>query len=82
MKHGERRVTLIATREEVVLQTEQPNPYGNEWSAIDANTYDASYEGEDETGHHWSESGGRGWGATEAEAIEDLFDQILDEVAA
>lgn len=80
--NGERLVTLIATKEEILLRTGQPNPYGREWDAIDANTYDASFEGSDEDGDHWKESGGRGWGATEQEAIEDLFDQILSEVAA
>ncbi|GAC1632798.1 MAG: hypothetical protein NVS9B14_06480 [Candidatus Acidiferrum sp.] len=79
---GERAVTLIATREEILLQTGQPNPYGSEWDAIDASTYDASFEGSDEDGDHWKESGGRGWGATEQEAIDDLLDQILEEVLA
>jgi len=49
-----------------------------DWSAIDADTYDASYEGEDETGHHWK-SGPVGRGATEQEAIDDLLAQIAEE---
>lgn len=46
-----------------------------DWSAIDENTYDASYEGEDESGEHWSQ-GPHGTGTTEQEAIDVLFDQI------
>jgi len=48
-----------------------------DYSAIDEDTYDASYEGEDETGHHWKGSP-IGWGATEEEAIQDLKDQIKE----
>lgn len=46
-----------------------------DWSAIDSDTYDASYEGEDETGHHWKSSP-IGHGSTEAEAIADLLEQL------
>jgi len=46
-----------------------------DWSAIDSDTYDASYEGEDETGHHWKSSP-QGFGATEQEAIDDLLEQL------
>lgn len=51
-----------------------------DWSAIDEDTYDASYEGEDETGHHWKQ-GPVGRGATEAEAIADLLEQIAERAA-
>jgi hypothetical protein len=46
-----------------------------DWSAIDYATYDASYEGEDETGPRWKTSPS-GHGATELQAIYDLFDQL------
>ena len=46
-----------------------------DWIAYDADTYDASYEGEDENGHHWKLSRA-GWGATEEEAIADLREQL------
>ncbi len=46
-----------------------------DWSAIDDDTYDASYEGEDENGSHWRCSPS-GHGATEAEAIADLLSQL------
>jgi hypothetical protein len=72
-------MTIIATRQEISLQTTFVYPpipsRSNDWSAIDENTYDASYEGEDETGHHWSSSPA-GTGETEAEAIEDLLNQL------
>jgi hypothetical protein len=57
----------------------KPIPSRNfDWSAIDADTYDASYEGEDENGSHWKASP-QGFGATEQEAIEDLLEQIQEE---
>lgn len=72
-------VSLIATREEIAVSTAfeyPPIPCRNmDWSAVDDNSYDASYEGEDETGHHWSSSP-VGRGATEQEAIEDLLEQL------
>jgi len=53
-----------------------PIPVRNlDWSAWDDDTYDCSYEGEDETGHHWSSSP-VGHGATEQEAIDDLLSQL------
>ena len=55
-----------------------PIPTRNfDYCAIDSDTYDASYEGEDENGHHWKSSP-VGHGATEAEAIEDLLDQLAE----
>lgn len=71
--------SLLSTREEIVLSTcfeYPPIPIRSmDWSAIDDNTYDASYEGEDESGHHWKSSP-VGRGATEQEAIADLLDQL------
>lgn len=72
----ERKCSLLLDRRVVWLATGQPNPYSHDWDAIDANRYDVDYLGEDENGSHWKESGGRGWGKTEQEAIEDLFDQL------
>jgi hypothetical protein len=74
-----RLVCLISTREVIHLSTTfvyPPIPVRTmDWSAIDENTYDASYEGEDESGEHWSQ-GPHGTGTTEQEAIDVLFDQI------
>lgn len=76
-----RRLSLLSTRQEIELQTSFVCPpiatRSTDWSAIDANTYDAGFEGSDESGDHWSQ-GPRGMGATEAEAINDLFDQLLE----
>lgn len=56
-----------------------PIPSRNfDWSAIDADTYDASYEGEDENGSHWKSSP-RGFGATEQEAKDDLREQLTSQ---
>jgi hypothetical protein len=53
-----------------------PIPSRNfDWSAIDSDTYDASYEGEDENGHHWKASP-QGFGASPQEAIDDLMEQL------
>lgn len=57
------------------VQTSQPNPYGSEWSAIDSNTYDVDWEGE-ETGY--VANGPVGWGKTEQDAIDDLVAQMED----
>jgi hypothetical protein len=74
-----RLVTVLATREEISLSTTFEYPpipcRSMDWSAIDDDTYDASYEGEDEAGNHWK-SGPVGRGATEAEAIKDLLEQL------
>jgi hypothetical protein len=67
-----RLFVILDTREEIELSVE-PQFVG--FSAIDSNTYDASYEGEDENGHHWKTSPA-GHGVTEAEAIADLIDQL------
>lgn len=75
-------VSLLTTREEIHLETNfdyPPIPSRNfDWSAIDGNTYDASYEGEDENGHHWRCSPS-GHGATEQEAINDLLEQLSEQ---
>lgn len=43
-----------------------------DWSAIDADTYDAEWLGEEDG---WR-GGPQGFGATEAEAIADLMEQL------
>jgi hypothetical protein len=63
---------LLSTGESVRVHTDQPNPYGTEWSAVDDN-YDAEYAGPE---NGWVSSSPRGWGKTEAEAIEDLREQL------
>lgn len=72
-------LSVVSTRQEIDLVTTfvfPPVPSReSDWSAIDGNTYDASYEGEDESGHHWKQ-GPVGRGATEREAIDDLLDQL------
>lgn len=53
-----------------------PIPTRNlDWSAIDYDTYDASYEGEDECGSSWKRSPS-GHGATELGAVKDLLSQL------
>jgi hypothetical protein len=75
-----RLVCLISTREVIHLATEfvyPPIPSRSmDWSAVDDNTYDASFDGD-----HWSQ-GAHGTGATELEAIDALFDQLEVEVGA
>jgi hypothetical protein len=71
---GKRPCSLLATRTEIMLSTTcvcPPIPTRSmDWSAIDDNTYDASYdEGNWRQGPH-------GVGETEQDAIEDLFDQL------
>ncbi len=56
----------------VKIHTDQPNPYGNEWRAVDDN-YDADWQGEEDG---YVSSSPVGHGKTEAEAIADLVDQI------
>lgn len=74
-----RQLSILATRQVIDLRTNfdyPPIPIRSlDWSAIDDNTYDASYEGEDESGSIWHCSPS-GHGATEAEAIEDLLEQL------
>jgi len=77
-----RRLSLIETRKEIDLCTSfvyPPIPIRNyDWSAIDANTYEVSYEGEDETGSLYTVGGASGNGSTEQEAIDSLIDEILE----
>lgn len=54
------------------IGTSQPNPYGNEWSAV-TDSYDASWEGEEDG---YVSHSPQGWGATKEEAIADLLEQI------
>jgi hypothetical protein len=56
----------------VEIHTDQPNPYGIEWSAVDGN-YDAEWAGEEDG---WVSSSPRGWGKGEDEAIADLIEQL------
>jgi hypothetical protein len=76
----ERRVSLLATREEIVLSTAYVYPpiptRAFDWSAIDANTYDADYDYE--RGRYTSSSP-QGTGATEQEAIDSLFDGLEED---
>ena len=73
------QVTSLATRQTLNVSANfdyPPIPIRSmDWSAIDDDTYDCSYEGEDETGHHWS-AGPSGHGSTQAEAILDLLEQL------
>lgn len=73
-----RLVSLISTRTVLELSTSAVYPpiptRVFDWSAIDSNTYDVTgYDGE--TGIGYSASA-NGQGASEAEAISDLFDQM------
>ena len=71
----ERLASVVATREEIHLSTSAvypPIPTRNfDWSAIDANTYDADWNGE-----RYVSTSPQGAGSTEAEAIADLLEQI------
>lgn len=77
-----RTVTVISTRQEIDLSTAFDYPpipiRGLDWSAIDTATYDASYEGEDESGSVWKCSPS-GHGETELDAINDLFDRLEEQ---
>lgn len=74
--------SVVATRQEIVIHTSfvyPPIPSREmDWSAVDDNTYDASFEGSDESGDHWKQSA-HGVGATEQEAIADLLEQLEEE---
>ena len=73
-------VSLLATRQVInvsVCFDYPPIPIRSmDWSAVDDDTYDCSYDGEDETGHHWTSSSPVGHGETQAEAIKDLLEQL------
>jgi len=70
-----RLLSVLSTREEIHLTTTAQFPpiptRAYDWSAIDSNTYDADC---DQDGY-FSKSP-QGTGATEAEAIGDLLDQL------
>ncbi|MGB7023884.1 MAG: hypothetical protein WBD73_08815 [Candidatus Acidiferrales bacterium] len=72
-----RLVSIVYSREVIQLSTTfdyPPIPVRNfDWSAIDANTYDADYDYE--AGRYTSKSP-HGTGASELDAINDLLDQI------
>jgi hypothetical protein len=66
---------LMATRQEIELHTRfeyPPIPIRSfDWSAIDAATYDADWDGE-----RYVAASPTGRGRTELAAIHDLFDQL------
>ena len=66
------QLTIVSARKEIDLSI---NAQFVGFSAIDRNSYDASYEGEDEHGHHWKTSP-MGFGHTAAEAVADLLEQL------
>lgn len=68
-----RLVCLIATREVIHLSTNVQ--WSNTWTAIDENTYDADY---DYAAQCYVSSSPCGNGSVEQEAIDDLFDEILE----
>jgi len=74
-----RLLTVVATRQEISLRTSfvyPPIPVRSlDWQAIDDDTYDASYEGEDESGSIWHTSP-MGTGETETDAINALLDEL------
>ena len=73
----ERELSLISTHETITLDTELVYPpipnRSHDWSAIDANTFDADWNSEE---HRYFTRCPQGAGRTEAEAIEDLIDQL------
>ena len=74
-----RPLTVLATRQIIDLHTScvcPPIPIRTlDWQAIDDNTYDCSYEGEDESGSIWV-TGAMGTGRTELDAINALLDEL------
>jgi|GEM_PF-3535442 len=74
-----RRASIISTRAEIELSTNfdfPPIPCRSmDWSAIDANTFDADYDYE---GGRYVSTSEQGHGSTETEAIADLFEQLGD----
>lgn len=72
-----RRLSVLATREEIELSTSfvfPPVPWRHDdWSAIDGNSYDADWQGEEDG---FVSKSAHGHGESEAEAIADLLDQI------
>lgn len=57
----------------VKIHTDQPDPYGKQWTAVDDN-YDADWQD--------VSSSPRGWGKTENEAINDLVSQLEEREVA
>lgn len=72
-----RRLSVLATREEIELNTSFVYPAipfrSYDWSAIDSNTYDCDY---DYNAECWVSKCPQGCGETEIEAINDLLEQI------
>lgn len=77
-----RRLSIIATRKEIELNTSfdyPPIPFrGHDWSAIDSNTFDADY---DYNAECYVSKCPQGSGETEIEAINDLLEQIEERVS-
>lgn len=76
---SERPMSVISTRQEIMLSTVfvyPPIPYRDlDWSAVDASTFDADWDGELE---RYVTSCPQGSGATESDAIADLIEKIED----
>jgi hypothetical protein len=74
-----RLASVVATRQEIHLSTTfvyPPIPVRDyDWSAIDSNTYDCDWDGE-----QYVSRCPQGSGRTEAEAIADLFEQIEERI--
>jgi hypothetical protein len=72
-------ISVVSTRQELTISTNfdyPPIPIRClDWSAIDENTYDADYQGEDESGSVWVCSPS-GHGQSEIEAINDLLERL------
>lgn len=72
-----RRLSVLATREEIELNTSFVYPAiptrNFDWSAIDSNTFDADFAGEEDG---YVTHCPHGAGETEIEAINDLLEQI------
>ena len=72
------RFAIISTRKEIDLSVAHwfpPIPTRNyDFSAIDANTYDADWDGE-----KYVSDCPQGFGPTEADAVNDLIDQLEEE---
>lgn len=72
-------VTMLETRKTINVSLSYPCPpipcRNYDVCAIEDGCFDASFEGSDENGDHWSGSP-QGAGATETEAILDLIEQL------
>lgn len=75
-----RTLTVLPTKQVIHLATEfvyPPIPIrSNDWAAVDANTYDADFDGDS-----FVSTSPCGRGETEQQAIDDLLDQIEERAA-